>query len=54
MCNAGYGEVTRARQPQRARLPDLEFGARTVTMELKVPKFRRGSYCPAWLFTPRK
>ncbi len=54
LCNAGYGEVSTERVNSRNGFRPRAFDTRAGTMELKVPKLRRGSYFPDWLFTPRR
>ncbi len=54
LCNASYGEVSTERVNSRNGFRPRAFDTRAGTMELKVPKLRRGSYFPDWLFTPRR
>ena len=53
LCAAGYGE----RNPQRANscngFRDRAWQTRTVTVDLRIPKLRQGSYFPGFL-EPRK
>jgi len=53
MCGAAYGEVSPERVNARNGYRSRVLDTRTGTMELKVPKLRRGSYFPDWLFAPR-
>lgn len=52
--NAGYGERsperTNARNGDRTRTWDTRVG----TMDLAIPKLRRGSSSPDWLLEPRR
>jgi transposase-like protein len=54
LCNAAPGEWTpertHARNGYRARTWDTRLG----TMDLAIPKLRRGSYYPDWLLEPRR
>ena len=52
MCNTGFGEVSGERTNSRNGYRPRPFDARAGSMELKVPKLRRGSYLPDWL-SPR-
>ena len=54
VCNAGFGEVSAERTNSRNGYRARPFDTRAGSMELKVPKLRRGSYFPDWLFTPRR
>ena len=54
MCGAAYGEVSPERVNARNGYRSRVLDTRTGTMELKVPKLRRGSYFPDWLFAPRR
>jgi putative transposase len=53
-CNAGYGERSpeqlNARNGYRTRRWDTRLG----TIDLAIPKLRRGSYYPDWLLEPRR
>ena len=54
LCNAGYGERTpertNARNGYRPRIWDTRVGS----LELAIPKLRKGSYYPDWLLEPRR
>ena len=54
MCNASFGEVSQERVNWRNGYRPRAFDTRAGTMELRVPRLRRGSYFPNWLFTPRR
>ena len=54
MCNASFGEVSQERVNWRNGYRPRAFDTRAGTMELRVPRLRRGSYFPDWLFTPRR
>ena len=53
-CNAGYGEVSPERINSRNGYRLRELDTRVGTIELAIPKLRRGSYFPEWLFEPRR
>jgi len=54
LCGAGYGEVSPERVNVRNGYRDRDFDTRAGTIELKIPKLRRGSYFPDWLLEPRR
>src|SRR5712692_2458617 len=54
LCGAGYGERSPDRVNRRNGTRERDFDTRVGTMELKIPKLRRGSYFPDWLLTPRR
>ena len=54
LCGAGYGERSIERTDQRNGYRHRQFDARTVTMNLAIPKLRHGSYFPDWLLERRK
>jgi putative transposase len=53
LCGAGHGERTPARTNQRNGFRDRLWETRTGTVELKIPKLRKGSYFPGFL-EPRR
>ena len=53
-CNAGYGEVSPERINSRNGYRLRELDTRVGTIEVAIPKLRRGSYFPEWLFEPRR
>jgi Transposase and inactivated derivatives len=54
MCNAPYGERTGERANSRNGYRERRWDTRTGTIELAIPKLRRGSYFPDWLLEPRR
>ena len=53
LCGAGYGQRSTERTNQRG-YRHREFDTRTGTLDLAIPKLRRGSYFPDWLLERRK
>src|SRR5436190_19699908 len=49
ICGAGYGEVTPDRVNSRNGYRRREWDTRAGTVELAVPKLRRGTYFPSFL-----
>lgn len=47
LCGAGYGERSEARLNSRNGHRKRRWDARAGTIELEIPKLRRGSYSPA-------
>lgn len=54
ICGAAYGERSPDRVNRRNGRRTRDFDTRTGTIELAIPKLRRGSYFPDWLLTPRR
>ena len=54
LCNAGYGERTPERTNARNGYRPRVWDTRVGTMELAIPKLRKGSYYPDWLLEPRR
>jgi putative transposase len=54
ICGAAYGERSPERVNRRNGTRARDFDTRVGTMELAIPKLRRGSYFPDWLLTPRR
>ena len=50
---AGYGEKTPVRLAQRNGYRDRDWETRAGTVELRMPKLRKGSYFP-WFLEPRR
>ncbi len=50
---AGYGEKSPLRQAQRNGYRDRDWQTRAGTVELRIPKLRKGSYFPSFL-EPRR
>lgn len=46
---AGYGEKNPLRTAQRNGYRDRDWGTRAGTVELRIPKLRKGSYLPGFL-----
>ena len=53
-CNAGYGERTPERENQRNGYRLRPWDTRVGSIELAVPKLRRGGYSPEFLLQPRR
>ena len=54
LCGAEYGERSSERNNSRNGYREREWDTRAGTIELAVPKLRRGSYFPDWLLEPRR
>jgi transposase-like protein len=54
LCGAAYGEVSADRVNFRNGYRSRELDTRAGTIELAIPKLRRGSYFPEWLLEPRR
>ena len=54
LCGAGYGERSPDRVTKRNGYRSRDFDTRAGTIELAIPKLRRGSYFPEWLLEPRR
>ena len=52
-CGAGHGERSAERVNQRNGYRERDWQTRAGTVELRIPKLRRGSYSPAFL-EPRR
>ena len=51
---AGWGEVSAERVNHRNGYRQRPFDTRVGSIELAIPKLRRGSYFPDWLLDPRR
>jgi transposase-like protein len=54
LVGAGWGEISPERVNQRNGYRARLFDTRAGTIELAIPKLRRGSYFPDWLLDPRR
>jgi transposase-like protein len=53
LCGAGYGERSPERLNQRNGYRDRDWQTRVGTVELRIPKLRKGSYFPTFLESRR-
>lgn len=53
-CNAGYNERTDERENSRNGYRTRPWDTRVGTIDLSVPKLRKGVYSPEFLYTPRR
>jgi transposase-like protein len=54
LCGAEYGERSSERVNQRNGYRSRPWDTRVGTMELEIPKLRKGSYFPSWLLDARR
>ncbi len=54
LCGARYGERSAQRVNYRNGYRKRPFDTRLGTLELAIPRVRRGSYLPQWLLEPRR
>ena len=52
MCGAEYGERSPERVNQRNGYRARRWDTRAGTVNLEIPKLRKGSYFPSWLLAP--
>jgi len=48
LCGAGHGERSTERRNQRNGYRERDWETRAGTVELRIPKLRRGSYFPSF------
>ncbi|HXF74225.1 MAG TPA: IS256 family transposase [Actinomycetota bacterium] len=54
VCGAPYGERSGKRVNRRNGYRERRWDTRVGTIDLEIPKLRRGSYFPSWLLDPRR
>jgi transposase-like protein len=54
LCGAAYGQRSPDRVTKRNGYRPRDFDTRAGSIELAIPKLRRGSYFPEWLLEPRR
>ena len=54
VCGAEYGTVSEERVNRRNGYRTRDWDTRAGTIELAIPKLRKGSYFPDWLLEPRR
>lgn len=54
ICGADYQERAAERTNKRNGYRDRDWDTRAGTIELSIPKVRKGSYFPSWLLEPRR
>ena len=54
ICGADYGERSDERENMRNGYRERTWDTRTGSIELSIPKLRKGSYFPSWLLEPRR
>lgn len=54
VCGAPYGERSGDRVNRRNGYRPRRWDTRVGTIDLEIPKLRRGSYFPSWLLEPRR
>lgn len=54
LCNADYGERTPERTNARNGYRPRTWDTRVGTLDVAIPKLRKGSYFPDWLLEPRR
>lgn len=54
VCGTEYGVRSEARNPSHNGYCHRDFDARTGTLDVAIPKLRKGSYFPDWLLERRR
>lgn len=54
LCGAGYGQRSEGRSNHRNGYRVRRWDTRVGTIDLGIPKVRKGSYFPEWLLRPRR
>jgi putative transposase len=54
LCGAAHGQKSQDRVNHRNGYRSRRWDTRTGSIELAIPRVRRGSYFPDWLLTPRR
>lgn len=54
ICGADYQERTAERTNKRNGYRERDWDTRAGTVELSIPRIRKGSYFPSWLLEPRR
>ena len=54
LAGAGWGEVSPERMNHRNSYRQRPFDTRVGSIDLAIPKLRRGSYFPDWVLDPRR
>jgi len=53
-CGAPYGKPSTDRVNQRNGYRERQWDTRVGTIDLAIPKLRKGTYFPEWLLEPRR
>ncbi len=54
VCGAAYGKPSSDRVNQRNGYRERRWDTRVGTIDLAIPKLRKGTYFPEWLLSPRR
>jgi putative transposase len=54
VCGASYGKPSSERVNQRNGYRERRWDTRVGTIDLAIPKLRKGTYFPEWLLAPRR